>query len=294
MKINGYEIKPGANLVGANLRGANLVNADLRYANLEGADLWSANLRGANLWSANLRGANLWCADLVGADLRGANLQGADLRGANLQGADLEGANITGTIFEKKEDDKDLDEHKLLKECRQTGRTTATTEKVLKTVFSQMTDKKTLECEIEEYALGIEQKAKEIGKLKDILDRKEQQLKQMKETDTSKVLKEMENHKSPVEEAYKEIYGIYPVYPSDVRFGYFKTGYIASQKDCKVEEPKPKKLFEVLTNLGYYEDNCDVIVDAVKEWLPNRLKYDGEEYQLGWNDAITTIKDGLG
>jgi hypothetical protein len=41
-------------------------------------------------------------------------------------------------------DDKDLkgeveiDEKKLLKECRQTGRTTATTEKVLKTVFSQM------------------------------------------------------------------------------------------------------------------------------------------------------------
>ena len=187
-----------------------------------------------------------------------------------------------------------MEEKKLLKECRQTGRTTATTEKVLKTVFSQMTDKKTLECEIEEYALGIEQKAKEIGKLKDILDRKEQQLKQMKETDISKLLKEMENHKSPVEEAYKEIYGIYPVYPSDVRFGYFKTGYIASQKDCKVEEPKPKKLFDIIRNLGYSGDMCYEIVDAVENCLPNRLKYDGEEYQLGWNDAITTIKDGLG
>ena len=156
----------------------------------------------------------------------------------------------------------ELDKHKLLKECRQTGRTTAITEKVLKTVFSQMTDKKTLECEIEEYALGIEQKAKEIGKLKDILDRKEQQLKQMTETD--KVLIEGD------------------------------TATIMGVKYKRVEEPKPKKLFEVLTNLGYYEDNCDVIVDAVKEWLPNRLKYDGEEYQLGWNDAITTIKDGLG
>ena len=31
-----------------------------------------------------------------------------------------------------------MEEKKLLKECRQTGRTTATTEKVLKTVFSQM------------------------------------------------------------------------------------------------------------------------------------------------------------
>ena len=46
--------------------------------------------------------------------------------------------------------DKYFEEKKLLKQCRQTGRTNATTEKVLKTVFSQMTDKKTLECEIEE------------------------------------------------------------------------------------------------------------------------------------------------
>ena len=33
-----------------------------------------------------------------------------------------------------------MEEKKLLKECRQTGRTTATTEKVLKIVFSQMTN----------------------------------------------------------------------------------------------------------------------------------------------------------
>ena len=157
-----------------------------------------------------------------------------------------------------------MEEKKLLKECRQTGRTTATTEKVLKTVFSQMTDKKTLECEIEEYALGIEQKAKEIGKLKDILDRKEQQLKQMKETDTSKVLIEGD------------------------------TATIMGVKYKRVEEPKPKKLFDVIRNLGYSYDRCDEIVDAVRCWLPDRLKYDGEEYQLGWNDAITTIKDGLG
>ena len=44
MNINGYEIKPGADLSGANLSGANL-----RYANLEGADLVGANLDGANV-----------------------------------------------------------------------------------------------------------------------------------------------------------------------------------------------------------------------------------------------------
>jgi hypothetical protein len=83
MNINGYEIKPGA---------------DLRGVDLECADLMGADLRGANLW-----GANLWGADLRYADLRGADLECADLRGANL----------TGTILEKKDkeepqDDKDL------------------------------------------------------------------------------------------------------------------------------------------------------------------------------------------
>jgi hypothetical protein len=163
-----------------------------------------------------------------------------------------------------------MEEKKLLKECRQTGRTTATTEKVLKTVFSQMTDKKTLECEIEEYALGIEQKAKEIGKLKDILDRKEQQLKQMKETDISKVL---------IEGDYATINGV---------------------KYKRVEEPKPKKLFDVIRNLGYSVDMCYEIVDAVRCWLPEPQSSSGSQnvdVELlvdGFNDCLKKIKDGLG
>jgi hypothetical protein len=156
-----------------------------------------------------------------------------------------------------------MEEKKLLKECRQTGRTNATTEKVLKTVFSQMTDKKTLECEIEEYALGIEQKAKEIGKLKDILDRKEQQLKQMEETNTSKVLIEGD------------------------------TATINGIKYKRVEEPKPKKLFDVIRNLGYSVDMCYEILDAVKECLPDE-HCNITDYDLGWNDVLRKIKDGLG
>ena len=49
MIINGYEIKPGANLSGADLSGANLRGADLSGANLRGANLSGANLRGAVL-----------------------------------------------------------------------------------------------------------------------------------------------------------------------------------------------------------------------------------------------------
>jgi len=104
--INGYEIKPGANLSDADLRGANLSDADLRGANLTGANLCHANLCHADLRCANLRDADLRYADLRYADLRGANLRDADLRyaylrGANLnfaylRGADLRDADLTG------------------------------------------------------------------------------------------------------------------------------------------------------------------------------------------------------
>lgn len=78
MKVNGYEIKNGANLRGANLQGA--------------------YLDGANLYGANLRRADLRRADLRGADLRRADLQGADLQGADLQGANLPHFLITPEI----------------------------------------------------------------------------------------------------------------------------------------------------------------------------------------------------
>ena len=54
MKVNNYEIKPFADL-----RGANLYRANLRLANLYGANLYGANLRLAYLYGANLYGANL-------------------------------------------------------------------------------------------------------------------------------------------------------------------------------------------------------------------------------------------
>ena len=116
----------------------------------------------------------------------------------------------------------ETEEKKLLKECRQTGRTNATTEKVLKTVFSQM-----------------------------------------KETDISKVLIEGD------------------------------TATIDGVKYKRVEEPKPKKLFDVIRNLGYSVDMCYEIVDAVRCWLPDE-HCNITDYDLGWNDVLRKIKDGLG
>jgi hypothetical protein len=60
-----------------------------------------------------------------------------------------------------------------------------------------------------------------------------------------KKLEEMEKHKSPVEEAYKRVYGWYPDTGicngmSYVWWDVFCKGYNASKEDCKVEEePTP-------------------------------------------------------
>ncbi|QLC51103.1 pentapeptide repeat-containing protein [Methanolobus zinderi] len=94
-----YEIKPRADLRGADLREADLRGADLKEADLRGADLRVADLREANLKGANLRGADLRVADLrkaslIDADLREAKLRDANLKGAGLLNADLREADL--------------------------------------------------------------------------------------------------------------------------------------------------------------------------------------------------------
>lgn len=54
-----------------------------------GADLMGRNLRSRRLCGADLRGAYLIAADLRDSDLSDADLLGADLRDARLEGADL-------------------------------------------------------------------------------------------------------------------------------------------------------------------------------------------------------------
>ena len=109
--VNGYEIKPNADLPYANLRGADLTGAHLegaflQHAYLEGAILKDANLEGAflelaYLEDANLEGAHLKDADLSYARLKGANLKDAHLERAFLQHAHLEGADFTNANLSK-------------------------------------------------------------------------------------------------------------------------------------------------------------------------------------------------
>jgi hypothetical protein len=96
INVNGeiHEIKPGADLSGADLHGANLSGVDLISADLSGTDLSYADLSGADLTGANLTGA-----DLRNADLHGAHLNWADLRGAHLFGTDFRDADLVCTDF---------------------------------------------------------------------------------------------------------------------------------------------------------------------------------------------------
>ena len=54
MIVNGYEIKPEANLKWADLSGAYLIGANLKWANLGEAYLSGADLSGADLSGADL------------------------------------------------------------------------------------------------------------------------------------------------------------------------------------------------------------------------------------------------
>jgi hypothetical protein len=134
------------------------------------------------------------------------------------------------------------------------------------------------------------------------------------------LLKEMENHKSPAEEAYKRVYGWYPDTGicngiSYVWWDVFCKGYNASKEDCKVEEePKPmddvidrllekyksQKLWNMVRNeLGYSIDCCDEIVDLVERWILDEQSAAGSQnvdVELlveGFNDCVRKMKEML-
>ena len=74
---------------------------------------------------------------------------------------------------------------------------------------------------------------------------------------------------------------------------------IMGVKYKRVEPPKPTTLYDALqcplyiNGYHFNEDQKDWICKVVEEWLPDEVKYDGEEYDMGWNDAIQKVKDNL-
>jgi len=62
----------------------------------------------------------------------------------------------------------------------------------------------------------------------------------------------------------------------------------------RVEPPKPQTLYEALCEKGsMYSSVCDTVVEIVKEWLPDKVIEDGEEYSAGWNGCLQKIEENL-
>ena len=118
-------------------------------------------------------------------------------------------------------------------------------------------------------------------------------------------LEELEQKtKSPEEEAYKKVFGYYPVTDvGDAYWEYFQKGYQQSQKDynaayeekvATAPEEEPKNLYDILRELDkpmLIDDVCS----AVKKWM---FQYDCddatcEDYLEGYVGCQTDLEERL-
>ena len=109
------------------------------------------------------------------------------------------------------------------------------------------------------------------------------------------LLEELENHKTPCEEAYKRVYTYYPV--TDITdpcwdgstWTHFVNGYKSAQEDYKVGEyqPTPQEPEELKTLYQMFEDEgaygqiyFDNALKVVRGFLMDEgvIKYEDEEY----------------
>jgi hypothetical protein len=73
------------------------------------------------------------------------------------------------------------------------------------------------------------------------------------------------------------------------------TATINGVKYKRVEPPKSRTLFiEILNKTGgrYDPRITKEFIDIMKEWLPDEIVED-EDYEMGWNDALRSIKEKL-
>jgi predicted RNA-binding Zn-ribbon protein involved in translation (DUF1610 family) len=71
------------------------------------------------------------------------------------------------------------------------------------------------------------------------------------------------------------------------------TATIMGVRYQRIEEPKPQTLYEIFCAEQGQFINREVICDIVKEWLPDEVEVDTEEYNAGWNDCLQHLKENL-
>jgi hypothetical protein len=111
------------------------------------------------------------------------------------------------------------------------------------------------------------------------------------------LLKEMENHKTPCEIAYKRVYGFYPETYED-SWSAFQDGYIASQKDYKVGEYQPtsqepeelKTLYQMWNDGECRDDICYLVKIWMSQYADNVMC---GEYKKGYEYCLLVLEENL-
>ena len=72
------------------------------------------------------------------------------------------------------------------------------------------------------------------------------------------------------------------------------TATIMGVKYKRVEPPKPQTLYDALCEKSnVYANVSATVCEIVKEWLPDEVEVDTEEYNAGWNDCLQHLKENL-
>lgn len=118
------------------------------------------------------------------------------------------------------------------------------------------------------------------------------------------LLKEMEKHKTPVEEAFKDWMGVYPpTNPSvdnifDIRWRAFQMGYNAAYEEKVAQEPEEepeelKTLYDVLRELDkpmFTDDVCSAVKRWMSQYTHNVMT---GEYLKGYEECLTVLEENL-
>ena len=114
---------------------------------------------------------------------------------------------------------------------------------------------------------------------------------------TLKVFVNKVKPKSPVEEAFKRVYGFYPETYED-SWSAFQDGYIASQKDYKVGEYQPtsqepeelKTLYQMWNDGECRDDICYLVKIWMSQYADNVMC---GEYKKGYEYCLLVLEENL-
>jgi hypothetical protein len=124
-------------------------------------------------------------------------------------------------------------------------------------------------------------------------------------------LEELERTKSPMEEAYKDAYGNYPVKDVSeeltskdswnvISWSAFQKGYNAAYEgkvavaEVEEEPEELKTLYQMLYDRIWIESSCNQICDIVREWMSQYThNVVRTEYQEGYNGCLDVLKYNL-